>query len=190
MYDRIVISYVSIKEVEKITNQEYLVQLMDQYQNLVYSICLKYTKDRYTAEDLAQDTFFSAYLHLNSFDRENEKAWIARIASNKCLDYLKSASRRIEYMENYEKVEDGVLETNTGAEDVFLKQDEREKIRMACESLSPPYNQVARQYFYEEKTAKEIAQGQNLSVKTVQTQIYRARSKLQEELIKEGLNIG
>ena len=52
------------------------------------------TGDYFAAEDLTQETFLSAFRHMDSFTGTNEKAWLCRIASNKCIDYLKSAGRR------------------------------------------------------------------------------------------------
>ena len=72
-------------------SKEKLIQLMNRYQNLVFSVCLKLTGDYFTAEDIAQETFIAAYRHLDDFDGQNEKAWICRIASNKCIDYLRSS---------------------------------------------------------------------------------------------------
>ena len=70
--------------------------LMDRYQNLIFSICYQMTGDYFAAEDLTQDTFVSAYRNLEQFDGSYEKAWLCRIAANKCTDYLKSAKRRSE----------------------------------------------------------------------------------------------
>ena len=53
------------------------------------------TGDYFVSEDIAQETFISAYKHFEDFDGNNEKAWICRIATNKCIDYLKSSARRI-----------------------------------------------------------------------------------------------
>lgn len=61
---------------------------MDQYGNLVYSICYRITNDYFDAQDLTQETFLSAYRHLDAFDGANPKAWLCRIASNKGLDYF------------------------------------------------------------------------------------------------------
>lgn len=71
-----------------------LEQLISQYQNLIFSICFRLTGDYFEAEDLAQDTFLSAYKSLADFDGANERAWLCRIATNKCIDYLKRAGRR------------------------------------------------------------------------------------------------
>ena len=79
---------------EKIGSQDNFIRLINQYQNLIFSICLKLTGDYFAAEDLTQETFLSAFKYIDSFDGQSEKAWICRIASNKAIDYLKSAKRR------------------------------------------------------------------------------------------------
>ena len=58
------------------TDEETLERLIHQYQNLIYSICYRLTGDYFDAEDLAQDTFLSAYKNLARFDGNNERAWL------------------------------------------------------------------------------------------------------------------
>lgn len=77
------------REVDKIDSKQYLTQMIGQYQNLIFSICVKMTNDYFIAEDLTQETFLSAFQKLSSFDGNNEKAWLCRIATNKCIDYQK-----------------------------------------------------------------------------------------------------
>ena len=72
-------------------------QLIKDYEKLVFSICFSFAKNYFDAEDLAQETFISAYrsLQLGGFDGINPKAWISKIAVNKCKNYLKSSQRKI-----------------------------------------------------------------------------------------------
>ena len=65
--------------------------MIDQYDKLIFSICYKLTGDYFMAEDLMQETFLTAYQKYNTFDGNNEKAWLSRIAANKSIDYLRSA---------------------------------------------------------------------------------------------------
>lgn len=82
------------KETVMITEKQYLEYLIKQYQNLIYSICLKSVGNPFDAEDLTQEVFLSAYKNLSRFDGNYEKAWLSKIAVRKCLDYLKAAGRR------------------------------------------------------------------------------------------------
>lgn len=57
-----------------ITEKQYLEYLIKQYQNLIYSICLKSVGNPFDAEDLTQEVFLSAYKNLSRFDGNYEKA--------------------------------------------------------------------------------------------------------------------
>ena len=160
----------------KIDREEKLKELMDGYGKLVFSICYRLTNDYFTAEDLTQDVFLSAYKNLSRFDGTYEKAWLSKIAVRKCLDHLKAAGRRTIPTEDtyFEQLHDKEF----SPEEAFLDKDFKDRIRHLCSALKSPYREVALEHFCEEKTAAEIAKAQNKNIKTVQTQIYRSRSML------------
>lgn len=167
-------------EVVKIGREEKLKQLMDDYGKLVFSICYRLVSDYFTAEDLTQDTFLSAFTSLDRFDGQNEKAWLTRIATNKCLDHLKSASQRTAPCETEE------LDFRAGAspllEDEYIEKQLSADVRKACEELREPYRSVAVQYFCEDRPLSQIAHDTGEPLKTVQTRAYRAKKMLRENL--------
>lgn len=160
--------------------------LIDSYQNLVFSICYKMTADYFAAEDLAQETFLSAYEHFKNFDGSNPKAWLCRIATNKCIDYMAHSGRKSI------PTEDIYLENSMGAQDmaespeaVCMEQETKDMLLKNCRRLKKPYDEIAEAYYYEELDVREIAGRRGMKVKTVQTQIYRARSMLRKIYRKE-----
>ena len=168
----------------KIDSKETLIRLINQYQNLIFSICLKLTGDYFVAEDLTQETFLSAYKHLEHYSPEAEKAWLCRIASNKCIDYLRAAARRDILTE-----EDAIHSLEQPAREEPMRQvlnsEILEELRFCCNALSPPYREVAIAHFMDGKTAKEIAQESQTSINTVKSHIYRAREMLKKSYRKE-----
>ncbi|MGF7146234.1 RNA polymerase sigma-70 factor (ECF subfamily) [Anaerotaenia torta] len=176
------------EEAEQINTEQYYEYLIDTYQNLIFSICYKIVKNYFDAEDLAQETFLSAYKHLPSFDRQYEKAWLCRIATNKCLDFIKRAEHRsIPTEDDYfliQKAKDPSPEENV------LELEVKRQLFQRCNSLKSPYREIAFDYFYRELTAAEIAANTGKNLKTVQTQIYRARAMLQKTYRKGALNNG
>ncbi|SET01619.1 RNA polymerase sigma factor [[Clostridium] polysaccharolyticum] len=169
----------------KIKSEKYLEELIDNYQNLIFSICYKLTNDYFIAEDLTQETFLSAFEHAESFQGGNEKAWICRIASNKCIDYQKQASRRNILCEDV-----ALEETRTDTpETSYIEKEACNRFLQECKRLKPPYDEIARMYFYEEKKVQEIANMKEKNVKTIQTQIYRARSMLRKVFREERDNL-
>lgn len=153
-----------------------LEELIDAYEKLVFSICYKITGDYFTAEDLAQETFLSAFQKYETFDGINEKAWVCRIATNKSIDYLRSAGRR------NVPTEDGffeaVPEQSESPEECCIEEEVKQELKKNCSSLKPPYDEIAKAYYIDEMSAAEIAAKRNQNLKTIQTQIYRARNML------------
>ena len=171
-------------EVEKIGSQDNFIRLINQYQNLIFSICLKLTGDYFAAEDLTQETFLSAFKYIDSFDGQSEKAWICRIASNKAIDYLKAAKRR-ELPVLEEETEERVAEMGVDPLQTVLNREVMDEMKRRCEALRPPYNEVATEHFIRGKTAKEIAKASAVPLNTVQTRLYRAREMLKSSISKE-----
>ena len=158
------------------TNDRMLESAMEQYGRLILTICSTMTGDRHEAEDLAQDTFVSAWRNLDHFDGANMKAWLVTIASNKCRDYLKSAARRSAPapQETFDLVADG----SPLPEHAVLERDMETRLRICCERLKEPYRAIAVSHFCEHKSPQEISAETGKNLKTTQTQIYRAKALL------------
>lgn len=158
--------------------------LVAKYEKLVYTICYQFTQNHHTAQDLAQETYLSVYTHIASCPKDNPKAWVARIATNKAKDHLKSAyNRRVQSVANDAMPSQGVMyiaapqpqdvvQSNTICADITEKIGE----------LKEPYGTVAALYFLHQKSVAEIAQSLKRPKKTVQTQLFRARGKLKSQL--------
>ena len=160
-------------------------ELVGRYERLVYSICYQFTHDHHTAQDLAQETFLSAYSHIDSCPPDNTKPWLARIAANKAKDYLKSAyKRRVFSSEETALAEsrDVLFIREEQPEDIAVSRDAVEKIADDIRALKEPYHRVAVMYFLEEKTVEQISELLKRPPKTVHTQIWRARQALQKVL--------
>ena len=179
---------------EKTEAKENLIRWMDEYKNLIFSICLRMTGDYFTAEDIAQETFLSAYMHIDSFDGNNEKAWLCRIAANKCTDYLRSAATKALPTADDEMplpVTGSVstVSSSAGADpaDIYETSDLLNSFTKCCEDLPEGYSDVAIKHFIRGQTAREIAEENGDNLKTIQTRIYRAKEMLKKNYRKEWL---
>ena len=171
-----------------IQTQEQLEYLIDKYQNLVFTICFRLTGNYFDSQDLTQETFLSAYKHLSRFDGKNEKAWITRIATNKCIDHLKRAGRG-----TYPTEDEFFMQLQTRGptvEENVLEQETKSQLLHYCRLLKEPYQEIAILYFYEELGFSEIAAKTGKNLKTVQTQVYRAKAMLKKFYEKEGYGNG
>lgn len=158
--------------------------IVKQYEKLVFSYCYSFVKDYQEAENLTQETFISFYKALNSFSGTAYKAFLMKIAANKCKDYLKSAYKQRVFMcedEYFSSLSQG----DTTSRELIKKEDY--KIIISCiEKLKEPYKSMAKSFYIDEISIDELAGELKLTKKTAQTRLYRARDKL-KELLKEEL---
>lgn len=158
-----------------ILNEEFA-NYIKQYERLIITICLSFTRNYFDAEDLAQQTFLSAYTNFSKFDGVNFKAWLTKIATNKCRDFLKSPARRIDSLsyEDYQCIKDkGEL-----PEDTLIKKQGNKEIQSLCEKLKEPYKTVSINYFCKEIKLSSMAKETGQSLKTLQTHLYRSKKLL------------
>ena len=95
-------------------------------------------KNPFDAQDLTQETFLSAYKKSTEFDGRYEKAWLVRIATNKCLDYLKNSARKMEPQEDNFFLK--FSSNDSGPEEMVIKEESRKKVLAICLSLKSPYD--------------------------------------------------
>ncbi len=68
--------------------------LVLRYQTRVYNLCYRMLSDPDAAADATQETFLSAYRAIERFKGEQFRTWLMRIATNACLDMIRSRKRR------------------------------------------------------------------------------------------------
>lgn len=121
------------------------------------------------------------------FDGSNERAWLCKIATNKCLDHLKRAGRKsIPTEDEYFTA----IASPDSPEEEYLEQEVRERLYQCCCQLKSPYKEVALDYYYSEMEIGDIVKKTGKNIKTLQTQIYRAKGMLRKLYGKEGAGHG
>lgn len=174
------------KEVWELTNGEFT-ELMQQYQRLIYTVCLQFVHDPHTAEDLTQDTFLSAFSAIDRCEPQYYKAWLVRVAANKCKDHLKSS-----WVRRVEAPGDDALPEPRGAPlgdaqdpiEQLTAQAGAAEVETMVRTLREPYGRIAVLYFLEYKTTAEIAAAVGRPPATVNNQLWRAKNILRQQIIE------
>ena len=150
------------------------------YKKLVITICYSFVGNYFTAEDLCQETFISAYKNFTSFDGANPKGWLTRIAANKCKDYLKKSSTRMEYVGD-EALMNTQAAQKENPEERMIAKEVRQDITGLINELHEPYREALKLFLLDGFSPGEIAQKKNVPAKTAQTWCYRGKKLLKEK---------
>ena len=70
-------------------DREAFTELYESTRSMVFLTVLSVVKDRHAAEDLMQETFLTVYRTAGNLSGRGGKTWIAAIARNKAVDYLR-----------------------------------------------------------------------------------------------------
>jgi RNA polymerase sigma-70 factor, ECF subfamily len=100
--------------------------LYDRYAASIYSLAMRITGDRLTAQEVAQDTFLRLWKYAKDFDRERGAfgAWLFAIARRRSLDVLRGRQRQA-------KIADGTFISDGGTLPEPSQADSTEQIVLA-----------------------------------------------------------
>ena len=167
-------------------------KLVTEYEKAVYAIALRMTGNAEDAADMTQETFIKAYNSLQSFRGDSKfSVWLYRIASNVCLDFLRSRSRKptvslsVEDDEG-EETELDIADESQSPEQLLERGLTRDAVRRGLEALPPDYRQILLLREIQGLSYEEIADVLQIEVGTVKSRIFRARKRLCSFLIQDG----
>lgn len=159
-------------------------EIYKKYSQKIYKYLYGLTNDTELAQELMQETFYSAIRGINTFKGNSKiSVWLYEIAKNKWKNYLRDNSKRKTVFFNdskeVEKVtfEDELLEQLTTRGEVL-------DLYKAIHSLGEEVREVFYLRIKGELSFKEIAEITGKSEEWARVNFYRGKLKLKEELLK------
>ena len=150
----------------------------DRYAGRVTAVCRRMLGDPDDASEAAQETFLRVYLALARFNgRYQLGPWITRIATNICLDQLRSRTRHATSpapVEEIHVVDDG-RQREADPQVIALRNAESRRVRRTLERLSPMHRAAIVLRDFEGLSYQEIAVALGLSDTQVKALLHRAR---------------
>ena len=159
-------------------------EMVDRYQNKVFSIIYGILRNRNDAEDIAQQVFAKIYFSIQSFDsRSSLLTWIYRITVNECYDYLrKRRARRLVYESDCSAEEVQNLEGSEAMVDSAAPVDRQLAERDLVMKLLAKIPEQARSLLVmkevEGYSVEELVAITGLNENTIKVKLYRTRQKL------------
>jgi RNA polymerase sigma-70 factor (ECF subfamily) len=166
-------------------------EIVRRYSPRVFSVASRFFRQRSSVEEAAQEVFLKAFTQLKSFEgRGSMEGWLTRIATNTCLNMLRSAKRRPELaVADLTEDETAWLGQQTSSvehqprsvEDTLIASDLADRVL----EVLPAEDQLALLMIDgEDASVKEVAEATGWSESKVKVRAFRARKKLREAMEK------
>ena len=167
-------------------------ELVDRYENLVYGFVLNRIGDFDQAEDLAQDVFIEAYIHLGTLRTYGGFAsWLCGIAQNLCSRWLTRRQRESEILEQLPAFEEErgrilMFRDTTGPrtpEEEVSSSETREAIWCAVGELPERSREVVLLFYFNDMSHTEIGKFLGVAPSTVLWHLHNGREKLRKKMM-------
>lgn len=150
-------------------------EVFHQYYDRIYTGFFKKTASHQIAQDLTQQTFIKFWRYRESFTPElSVEIQLFRKGKLVFIDWLRKESKEREL--NQTLKDEYIIPVND------LSSDLRETLDKAISQLSPVRKRVFQLAYIEGYSHKEIAEKLNVSVRTVETHIYKSVQQLRKVL--------
>jgi RNA polymerase sigma factor (sigma-70 family) len=153
-------------------------RLYKKFSSLLYSICLRYTKNKMEAQDVLQDVFVKIYNNIHTYHHDGSfEGWLRRIAVNTSItNYRRNLKHAYQSdLDDLVKMKDEPVL----AEDLEYTAEE---MMLCIQNLPAGYKTVFNLYVIEGFMHKEISDMLGIDVNTSKSQLSRAKTYLQKEL--------
>jgi len=165
-------------------NRDAFGQIVSRYQSLISSLTYCATGSLGQSEDLAQETFITAWKHLGRLrERDKLRAWLCGIARNRINNFLRREGHEpIHEAGPLENVPESRSPEPSPAEQT-ISNEEAAILWRSLERIPNLYREPLVLFYREHQSIAAVAQNLELTEDTVKQRLSRGRKLLQEEVL-------
>lgn len=148
--------------------------LYSNYKGIVYSIALKYSKNKDEAEDISQDVFIKIFGGIKNFRGDGSfDGWIRRIAVNTSINYY-----RKKVQNGYHYDVDNMWDLKDDSYERMSPSVTREDMEKILEKMPEGYANCIKLHILDGYKHKEISEMLGVDINTSKSQLSRGRTML------------
>ncbi len=164
--------------------------LVEKYEEKVIRTGRGFVHSDADAEDIAQEVFIEVYQSVKKFRNESGlSTWIYRIAVNKSINFLRSATRRkivsfFDYTDSGKPViqNEPVASSDYSPDGDLTKSEQAAAVKRAIDGLPGKQRTAFVLSKYDDFNYQEIAEIMGTTVSSVESLLFRAKQNLQKRL--------
>lgn len=157
--------------------------LVTRHQRFVFTLALRFAKNREDAEEIAQDCFVKAYKALGTFKQTSKfSTWLYTITYTTAMSFLRKKrlnTSSIHEDETFIQLENHISGFNANG---YERQDSHKHLNQAINMLSPDDTAIITMFYQGEQSLEEIGETLHMEANTIKVKLHRARQRLKEKL--------
>jgi RNA polymerase sigma-70 factor (ECF subfamily) len=160
-------------------------QLVERYKSYVFTLTLRFTKNREDAEEVSQDIFIKAYRALADFKGTAKfSTWLYTIVNTTCITFLRKKKLDVRSLDD-EKTFEVADSQDSGFRANQVEQKSRQNmVNRAIAMLNPDDGEIITLFYKNEQSLEEIGSILGIEVNAAKVRLHRARARLKEKMEK------
>jgi RNA polymerase sigma-70 factor, ECF subfamily len=163
-------------------------ELVFRHEQRILSVAQRITNNREDAEDVVQESFHKAFLHLDTFQEKSRfSTWLTRIAMNEAFMLLRRKRGVFEVLPESpgnggEFSSETFVDQSPNPEESCWRRERTDLLTKAINRLGPKIRGTILLRDIEERSAEETAQILGTSISAVKARVFQGRRKLRRTL--------
>ena len=150
--------------------------IIERYRTHIFQTIYAILRNQKDTEDAVQEVFIKIYTSLPHYKDQGFKTWMTKIAVNHSIDMKRKHQRHNEnFNEDINRLASEASQLESTEAHVLRKENQL-LIHQRIEKLPKNYRDVIYGFYIQEKSYQQLAEEQDLQVKTIEMKLYRARN--------------
>jgi RNA polymerase sigma-70 factor (ECF subfamily) len=161
--------------------------IIRKYNQRLYRIARSFIKNEDEIEDVMQETYIKAYLHLKQFEGKSQfSTWLTRILINQAnLSLNKEKRVRALISNSSDDIPDIKSSNEPGPDQNLMNGEVKKYLEQAIDELPDTLRSVYIMREVEGLSVNETAEALSLSIENVKTRLHRAKANLKDSLFEK-----
>ncbi|MBR2621559.1 MAG: sigma-70 family RNA polymerase sigma factor [Clostridia bacterium] len=167
--------------IEDESDRNYVAQIYEQNKLKLYKIAYGIVKNHHDAEDCVQDVIIALIDYLETYRAASDvhqKNILFRMCRNIAIDKYRESNRKKSREANVQEIEGFELVDDERVDELFLKQENRQRLIDMINSLGDTYSDALYYFYYMQLSVQQIARMLSISEANVRMRLTRARRML------------
>jgi len=163
-------------------------ELVLRHKQRVLAVARRITNNREDAEDVTQESFHKAFLHLDTFQEKSRfSTWLTRIAMNEAFMLLRRRRGDFEVLpespdEGMKSSSEAFVDQSPNPEESCWRRERKQRLTEAINRLGPTIRTAILLRDIEERSAQETARLLGTSISAVKARVFQGRRRLRRTL--------